>query len=126
MKSIILKGVEVKIGDKVRFIDNRNLYTEDYDGFNNIIKPELGKIYSVRGFTNNNGFYLDEIVNSLIQTAAMGYTFEVEPGFGIYRFEPANPLVLEVEALLKSKKKVNITISPEIIETLEERLELVN
>ena len=104
-KSVILKGVEVKIGDAVRFIDDTNLYTDNYDGFDKIVKPKLGKAYTVRGFTINNGFYLEEIVNEVIVTD----TGEaIEPGFGIFRFEPANPLIAEVIAVVKSKKKVNV------------------
>lgn len=122
-KSIMLKGVEVKIGDTVRFIDDTNLYTENYNGFDKIIKPEVGKVYTVRGFTFKNGFYLEEIVNELL-VAETGAT--CEPGFGVFRFDPANPLIAEVREAVKSKKKVNITIAPEVIETLEEVLELVN
>jgi hypothetical protein len=122
-KSIMLKGVEVKIGDTVRFIDDANLYTDKYDGFDKIVKPVLGKVYTVRGFTVNNGFYLDEIVNEVLVSDT---GVALEPGFGVYRFDPANPLIAEVKAAAKSKKKVNIVIAPEVIETLEEVLEFAN
>jgi hypothetical protein len=35
MKTVILKGQEIKIGSEVRFIDDRNLYSD----VKNIIKP---------------------------------------------------------------------------------------
>lgn len=126
MKSIMLKGVEVKIGDTVRFIDDSNLYKDKYDGFDTIIKPVLGKVYTVRGFSNKGGFLLEEIVNNTIETELFGFITEVEPGFGVWRFDPANPMIAEVRAVLKANKKVNITIVPEILEKLEEVLELVN
>lgn len=115
MKSVTLKGVVVKIGDKVRFVDDRNLYS-DVDG---ITKPIVGKIYTISGFTDFNGFFLKEIKNDIMEWNFDGLIFEYEPGFNINRFVPADSLIEEVRAVLKSKKKVNIKIYPEVIETLE-------
>ena len=126
MNSVILKGVEVKIGDTVRFINDVDLYKGDFEGFNSIVKPELGKIYTVRGFSDKGGFLLEEIVNTEIPVEVGGFINYEEPGFAIWRFEPANPLIAEVRAVLKSKKKVQIKIEKELIERLEETLELAN
>lgn len=126
MNSVILKGVEVKIGDTVRFINDVDLYKGDFEGFHTIVKPELGKVYTVRGFSDNGGFLLEEIVNEPIPVEAHGFVDFEEPGFAIWRFEPANPLIAEVRAVLKSKKKVQIKIEKELIERLEETLELAN
>jgi hypothetical protein len=126
MKSVMLKGVEVKIGDSVRFINDVDLYKGGYDGFDTIIKPELGRVYTVRGFSDSGGFYLKEIRNQLITTAVGGGFSENEPGFAVWRFDPANPLIEEIRAVLKSKKKVNIKIEKEVIESLDEVLELMN
>lgn len=122
----MLKGVEVKIGDEIRFINDADLYVGDYEGVDSIIKPKVGNVYTVRGFSDSNGFYLTEIVNKNIPVALFGYIVDVEPGFGIWRFDPANPLIIEVKESAKSKKKVNIVIAPELKETLEEILEFTN
>lgn len=92
MKSVILKGVEVKIGDSVRFIDDRNLYP----GMD-INLPELGEVYEVAGFSVGNngkpGFYLKEITNDEIAWSDESGDVEWDvPGFAIWRFEPATPL----------------------------------
>ena len=58
MKSIILKGQEIKIGSKVRFVNNSDLYT--FDKIGEISKPRLGRVYTVRGFTDKDGFFLEQ------------------------------------------------------------------
>jgi hypothetical protein len=108
MKSITLNGQEVTIGSKVRFIDDRDLYPTS----RSIIKiPSVGEVYTVRGFTDVGGFYLEEIKND-------SYVFEgdiipTEPGFAVRRFEVAQPL--------RKKKIVQIEILPMV----EERLEII-
>jgi hypothetical protein len=110
MKTIILKGQEIKVGSQVRFIDDRHLYDE----CEGIVKPEVGKVYTVRAFTKLNGFYLEEVKND--ERNWVNDQGEVddfaEPGFAAWRFEPAQPL--------RKKKIVNIEILPMV----EERLEL--
>ncbi len=111
MKTIILNGVKITIGSKVRYIDDTNLY----EGFTNIILPKLGKIYTVRGFSYK-GFYLEEIINDDIQWIDENGNVDSisEPGFGSWRFEPYKPL----------QKKVTINCKFEKI--VEERLEISN
>jgi len=109
MRTIILKGVEIKIGSKVKFIDNFDLY-EDSTKIN---KPELGKVYTVNGFSKK-GFFLKEIKNDIFEWRdEFGNTNLSEPGFGSWRFEPYQPL----------QKKVEINCSFEKI--LEERIEIL-
>ena len=59
MKTILLKGVEIKIGSRVRFVNDKGLYTE-VDG---VIKPEVGKVYTVRDINDLGGFLLEEVKN---------------------------------------------------------------
>lgn len=110
MKTIILKGQEIKIGSQVRFMDDRHLYTDVKD----IIKPVVGQVYTVRDFTKLNGFLLEEVKNVEHNWVNdQGELDDVaEPGFAAWRFEPAQPL--------RKKKIVNIEILPMV----EERLEL--
>ena len=109
MKSVVLKGIKINIGSKVRFIDDRNLY-EDCDG---VIFPEIGKVYTVRGFSIK-GFFLEEIINDDIEWLdENGQTDSIsEPGFGSWRFEPYQPM----------RKKITINCSFEKI--IEERLDI--
>jgi hypothetical protein len=90
MKTIILKGQEIKIGSQVRFMDDRHLYADVKD----VIKPVVGQVYTVRGFTDLNGFLLEEVKNINFEwTDDNGDVESVsEPGFAIWRFEPATPL----------------------------------
>ena len=110
MKTIILKGQEIKIGSQVRFMDDRHLYTDVKD----VIKPVVGQVYTVRDFTKLNGFLLEEVKNVEHNWVNdQGELDDVaEPGFAAWRFEPAQPL--------RKKKIVNIEILPMV----EERLEL--
>jgi len=91
MKSVILRGVEVKIGDKVRYIDDRNIYTS-----NDITKPVVGKVYTISGFSvgsdGNPGFYLEEVKNYKFPFGVDGRIEWAIPGFAIWRFEPYTPL----------------------------------
>jgi hypothetical protein len=110
MKTIILKGQEIKIGSQVRFMDDRHLYADVKD----VIKPVVGQVYTVRDFTKLNGFLLEEVKNVEHNWVNdQGELDDVaEPGFAAWRFEPAQPL--------RKKKIVNIEILPMV----EERLEL--
>lgn len=115
MKSIILKGEKITIGSQVRFIDNSKLYV----GMEDISKPTLGEIYTVRGFTTKNGFYLEEIKNPIIKWYFDDGTFdsEDEPGFATWRFEP----ILRLKNSLKKKNKI---VNIEILPIVEERIDL--
>ncbi len=116
MKSVILKGQEIKIGSKIRFIDDKNLYV---GAKSNIIKPQIGVVYTVRGFTSVGGFYLEEIKNQQIEWLDVAGRVEdkSEPGFAVYRFEPASPLRKE-----KSEKIVKIKIEPIIEERIDKEI----
>lgn len=109
MKTVILKGQEIKIGSEVRFIDDRNLYTD----INKIKKPVVGNVYVVRAFSKNGGFLLEGLENQIYTFAnTNGDIFETcEPGFAINRFEPSRPL--------KKKKIVRIKIMPIVEERLD-------
>ena len=89
MKTVILKGVEIKIGSQVRFIDDRNLYSD----VPTIIKPVVGNVYVVKGFSKNGGFLLETIDNPVYRfVTPEGNLIEIcEPGFAVNRFEPAKP-----------------------------------
>jgi len=91
-------------------MDDRHLYADVKD----VIKPVVGQVYTVRGFTKLNGFLLEEIKNVEHNWVNdQGELDDVaEPGFAVWRFEPAQPL--------RKKKIVNIEILPMV----EERLEL--
>lgn len=108
MKTVILKGQEIKIGSEVRFIDDRDLYTD----VTTIKKPVVGNVYVVREFSKKGGFLLEGLKNDIHTFADMnGVIFETcEPGFAINRFEPAKPL--------KKRKIVNIEILPMVEERL--------
>lgn len=90
MKTVILKGQEIKIGSQVRFVNDKDLYVDVKD----VNKPALGQVYTVRGFTELNGFLLEEVKNINFEwTNDSGDVDSVaEPGFAIWRFEPAIPL----------------------------------
>ena len=118
MKTVILNGQEITIGTQLRFIDDRNLYPDNRD----IIKiPELGEIYTVRGFNDIGGIYIEEIKNQDINFVnSAGKTDNIsEPGFSIRRFEPAQ--TLSKKKSIAKKKIVQIEILP----VVEERLEIV-
>ncbi|MCE2712087.1 MAG: hypothetical protein LW688_06050 [Cryomorphaceae bacterium] len=109
MKTIILQGQEIKIGSLVRFVNDSKLYT----GVKGVIKPILGQVYVVRGFTDLNGFYLEEIKNIVFEWYSTDGKLEsiAEPGFASWRFEPAQPL--------RKKKIVKIEILPMVEERLD-------
>lgn len=113
MKSVMLNGVEVKVGSLVRFVNDANLY--DIGPISEtIIKPVLYGFYVVRGFAYNGSFLLEGINNK-------SYVFpegKHEPGFNPKRFEPVtimNHTVVEN----KNEKVVKIRIKKEIIEKLD-------
>lgn len=104
MKYVILNGQKITIGSKVRFIHNQDLYVGRTVQF---ILPELGEIYTVRGFTNKGGFYLEEIKNKSFRFLVEGVQDETaEPGFAVWRFEAATPL--------KKRKIVNFEVKPQV------------
>lgn len=117
MKSVTLKGVVIRIGDKVRFIDNSKMDILNYVPGANL--PELKKEYTVRGFSSKGGFLLEEVVNEEVDIRLPNGNIVDggEFGFAIWRFEPANPLYLEV-LNVASNKKVNIEMMP----LVEERI----
>lgn len=106
MKSVILNGQTITIGSKIRFIDDRDLYTQATAQIN---KPKLGEIYTVRSFAKNGSFLLEEVKNEEFQFEIP--SFFGEPGFAIRRFEPTQPI--------KKKKIVQIEILPMVEERLE-------
>jgi hypothetical protein len=117
MKSVILNGQKITIGSKVRYVNNKDLYPSDKK--NEIIKPRIGKVYTVRGFTHENGFYLEEIVNKVIDWFPNGkYESTCEPGFGVWRFEPYVPLYdnveieCEFEKVVEEKIEKPVKVSP--------------
>lgn len=110
MKSVILKGQTITIGSKIRFIDDKNLYP----GYGNIInKPTVGLVYTVRAFSQKNGFLLEEVENDFAMWTDDDGNIEGsgEPGFAVWRFEPAQPI--------RKKKIVQIEILPMVEERLE-------
>jgi len=110
MKTLILKGQEIKIGSQVRFVNDKELYT----GIEGVIKPELGKVYTVRNINDLGGFLLEEVKNIDFEWFSSSGELDLvaEPGFASWRFEPAK--------LDRKNKIVNIEILPMV----EERLEL--
>lgn len=109
MKTIILHGQEIRIGSCVRFVNDSNLYTR----VEGVIKPILGQVYVVRGFTDLNGFYLEGINNMIFNWYSTQGKLEsiAEPGFANWRFEPAQPL--------RKKKIVKIEILPIVEERID-------
>lgn len=119
MKSVILKGVEVKIGDSVRFIDDSKLYV-DCD----LIRPKIGGVYAVRKITSGSAgrpsFLLDEITNAeWFVEDGHGDVDMKEPGFAIWRFEPAKPLSDAISEVDSEKIK---NVIEKLLEPLEEQL----
>jgi hypothetical protein len=110
MKTVILKGVEIKIGSRVRFVNDTNLYTT----VEGVIKPELGNVYTVRDINDLGGFLLQEIKNVDYEwySPQGELDFIAEPGFANWRFEPKQPAN-------KKRKIVQVKILPEIKETID-------
>jgi hypothetical protein len=109
---VILKGEKITIGSKIRFIDETELY------INTILnRPEIGKVYTVSGFSPPGGFYLEEIKNKVFNWLddQGNITSKAEPGFATWRFEPIKKN--------SNKKIVNIKIEFPIEEKLD--IELV-
>jgi hypothetical protein len=90
MKTVILKGQEISIVSEVRFIDDRDLYSDVSD----IKKPTVGNVYVVKEFSKKGGFLLEGIDNKVHRFSnPQGELIDIcEPGFAINRFEPAKPL----------------------------------
>jgi hypothetical protein len=109
MKTVILKGQKITIGSKVRFIDGSKLYVDS----KTVIKPQVGKVYTVRGFSSVGGFYLEEIKNKDVEWVSPSGESKgtSEPGFAVNRFEPAQPL--------RKEKIVQIKIEPLVEERLD-------
>lgn len=111
MKSVILKGQKIEVGSKVKFINDIDLYV----GVDGVIKPIVGHIYTVRGFTTLGGFYLEEIKNIIFKWYnGDKLESEDEPGFATWRFEPAE--------MITKRKIVQIKIEPIIEERLDRNL----
>lgn len=108
MKTIILKGVEIKIGSKVRFVNDKDLYV----GIKGVIKPTIGEVYTVRDINEKNGFLLKEIKNEELEWYKTNGELDIvaEPGFACWRFEPQTPL--------RKKKVVQIEILPQVEERI--------
>ena len=83
-----------------------------YSDVPTIIKPVVGNVYVVKGFSKNGGFLLETIDNPVYRfVTPEGNLIEIcEPGFAVNRFEPAKPL--------SKKKIVNIEIKPQVEERL--------
>lgn len=108
MKSVILKGQKIEIGSKVRFINDKELYV----GLEGVTRPIIGQVYTVRGFTDVGGFFLEEIKNDIFQWMIDDKVdSESEPGFATWRFEPAE--------MTSKRKIVQIKIEPIIEERLD-------
>jgi len=114
MKTITINGVVVKIGSRVRFVNDKDLYT----GVEGVIKPELRKVYTVRDINEIGGFLLEEIKNIDFEwySPSGELDYIAEPGFANWRFEPQTPLK-------KKRKIVKIEILPEVKETLDRSLQ---
>jgi hypothetical protein len=108
MKTITINGVEVKIGSRVRFVNDKDLYT----GVEGVIKPVISAVYTVRDINEIGGFLLEEIKNIDYEWYSPSGELEsvAEPGFANWRFEPAKPI--------SKKKVVQIEILPQFEETL--------
>ncbi|MBM3186009.1 MAG: hypothetical protein FJZ67_06890 [Bacteroidetes bacterium] len=104
----MLSKFDVKIGESIRFIDDTNLY----EGITFIKLPEIGKVYTVRGYSEK-GFYLEEIKNidiEWIDEKTKEVTSVCEPGFGAWRFEKLKTIKIEIDerliASIKEKKEI--------------------
>jgi len=109
MKSVLLNGIEIKVGSVVRFINDTDLYI-DLD----INKPILYGYYIVRGFSDG-GFLLEGIINEKIGIYTKEDESEYvvgEPGFAFQRFT-----TLPIKE--KTYYKVNFKIKKEVVESLD-------
>lgn len=110
----MINKFDVKIGESIRFIDDTNLY----EGITFINLPELGKVYTVRGYSEK-GFYLEEIKNidiEWINGETRGVDSVCEPGFGAWRFEKLKTIKVEIdEKLLASIKETKEILELETI-----------
>lgn len=108
MKTITINGIKVKIGDKVRYVNDKDLY-KDVEG---VIKPVLRNVYTVRDINEIGGFLLQEIRNTTFEwySTSGELDYIAEPGFANWRFEPAKPIA--------KKKVVQIEILPQVKETV--------
>lgn len=120
MKSVVINGIVVKIGDKVRFVNDSNMSIKTQVPDGNF--PVFSKEYTVRGFSSKGGFLLEELRNISVGVREMDGSVRDagEFGFATWRFEPASPLYLEVIALSKRNKKVDIKIE----KLVEERIHI--
>lgn len=111
VKRVTINGVEIKIGDKVRFINDVNLYVH----FQNVYRPRLRKVYTVRDINELGGFLLEEVINVNFEWYSLEGKIDLiaEPGFANWRFEPQKPVS-------KKRKIVWIKIIPQVQEGLYE------
>jgi hypothetical protein len=94
----MLNKHDVKIGESIRFIDDTDLY----EGISFIKIPEIGKIYTVRGYSEK-GFYLEEIKNidiEWINEETREVSSVCEPGFGSWRFEKLKTFKVKIDERL--------------------------
>lgn len=77
---------DFKIGDKVKFIKNNELYV----GLPQVKVPKIGQIYTIRDYSQPGGFLLEEIVNELMRWSDYSLC---EPGFARWRFEKTIPIL---------------------------------
>jgi len=111
MKSITLNGIEVKIGSIVRFVDDTNLYIDDFD----IKKPILYAFYTVRDIVDGavmKNFLLEEIINEKCLKNGT-----VEQSFRVSRFIAVPPQKETIKE--KRKVKIDIKIETPVIERVE-------
>jgi hypothetical protein len=83
---VSLNGKDITIGSLVRYVDDINCYP----GYDHVKKPTVGNLYEVRGFSDKNGFLLEEVKNRNVEWVNENgdYDGESEPGFAVWRFEP--------------------------------------
>jgi hypothetical protein len=111
MKTVLLKGVEIKIGSRVRYVNDTDLYVT----VKGVIKPELGQVYTVRDINDLGGFLLKEIRNTTFEwySPSGELDYIAEPGFANWRFEPGMP------ALKLERKKSKTKSKPQVKETVD-------
>ena len=84
MRSVVLKGVEITIGSKVRFMDDSQLY-EVYV----ISKHSEGNVHIVRDFSKKNGSTMKKYIKILfIVPTRMNIVGLGELGCALWCFEP--------------------------------------
>ena len=121
MKTVLLKGVEIKIGSRVRYINDTDLYVT----VKGVIKPELGQVYTVRDINDLGGFLLKEIRNTTFEwySTSGELDYIAEPGFANWRFEPGIPTLKLERKKSKTKSKPEVKEVDVPVRELERELE---